>query len=140
MLQDDFKEECISGSQCGRWHKASKEGREMVTDEPCSGRPTTARPDENDQHVREVLKSDSRLSIQVIANTLNLSKCRVHGIMTEDLQMRKVCAKLVLKMLTEEQKEVRVLSSEELMELMSCCPSLPIALTWCLVTFSCSPD
>ncbi|XP_015930647.2 protein GVQW3-like [Parasteatoda tepidariorum] len=104
MLQDAFKVKCISRSQCGKWHKAFKEGRERVTDEPRSGRPTTARTDENVQREREVLKSDLRLSIQAITNTLNLSKCVVHRIVTEDLQMRKVCAKLVPKVLMEEQK------------------------------------
>ena len=42
MLQEAFEEGWISKSQCGRWHKAFKEGREEVTDEQRSGRPTTA--------------------------------------------------------------------------------------------------
>ena len=112
-IQHPLKEECISKSQCGRWHKAFKEGREEVTDEHRSGRPTTARTFEP-----EVLSSDRRLSIQAIADTLNLSTFTVHEIMTEDLQMRKVCAKLVPKVLTEVQKEVRVSRSEELLELI----------------------
>lgn len=116
MLREAFKEECISRSQCGRWHKAFKEGREEVTDDPRSGRPTTARIDENVRRVRETLSSDRRLSIRAIADILNLSTFAVHGIVTEDLQMRKVCAKLVPKVLTEEQKNVRVLRCEELLE------------------------
>ena len=67
--------------------------------------------------MREVLSSDRRLSIQAIADTLNLSTFAVHGIVTEDLQMRKLCAKFVPKVLTEVQKEVRVSRSEELLEL-----------------------
>ncbi|XP_011069289.1 PREDICTED: putative uncharacterized protein FLJ37770, partial [Acromyrmex echinatior] len=47
MLQEAFKDDCISRSQSGRWHKAFKESREEVADEPRSGRPTTARTDEN---------------------------------------------------------------------------------------------
>ena len=101
MLQKAFKEECISKSQCGRWHKAFKEGREEVTDEPRSGRPTTARTDENVQRVREVLSSDHRLSIQAIADTLNLSTFAVHGIVTEDLQMGKVFANVYIRILIQ---------------------------------------
>ncbi|EGI63611.1 FLJ37770-like protein, partial [Acromyrmex echinatior] len=74
--------------------EAFKEGREEVADEPRSGRPTTARTNENVNRVCEVLRSD-RLSIQYIADTLNMSTFAVHGIVTENLQMRKVCAKLV---------------------------------------------
>lgn len=73
MLQEAFWDDCISSSQSGRWHKAFKEGWEETADEPCSGRPTTARTDENVNHVREFLRSDRRLSIQQIADTLNMS-------------------------------------------------------------------
>ncbi|UYV81583.1 hypothetical protein LAZ67_20001597 [Cordylochernes scorpioides] len=45
MLQKAFKDDCISRSQSGKWHKAFKEGGEEVADEPRSGRPTTARTD-----------------------------------------------------------------------------------------------
>ncbi|EGI61313.1 FLJ37770-like protein [Acromyrmex echinatior] len=34
MLQEAFKDDCISRSQSGRWHKAFKEGREEVADAP----------------------------------------------------------------------------------------------------------
>ncbi|UYV70547.1 hypothetical protein LAZ67_7003461 [Cordylochernes scorpioides] len=60
MLQKAFKDDCISRSQSGKWHKAFKEGREEVADEPRSGRPTTARTDENADRVLEVLRTDRR--------------------------------------------------------------------------------
>jgi len=91
MLQEAFKEDCISRSQSGRWHKAFKESREEIADEPRSGRPTTARTDENVNRVCEVLRSDRRLSIQYIADTLNMSTFAVHRIVTENLQMRNLC-------------------------------------------------
>ncbi|EGI66688.1 FLJ37770-like protein, partial [Acromyrmex echinatior] len=85
MLQEVFKDDCISKSQSGRWHKAFKEGREEVADEPRSRRQTTARTDENVNRVCEVLRSDRRLSIQYIADTLNMSTFAIHGIVTENL-------------------------------------------------------
>ncbi|UYV68501.1 hypothetical protein LAZ67_5004514 [Cordylochernes scorpioides] len=66
----------------------------------------------------EVLRTDRRLSIQQIADTLHMSTFVVHGIVTEDLQMRKVCAKLVPKVLTQDQKELRVLRCKELLDLI----------------------
>ncbi|UYV82119.1 hypothetical protein LAZ67_21000950 [Cordylochernes scorpioides] len=116
MLQKPFKDDCISRSQFGKWHKAFKEGREEVADEPRSGRPTTARTDENVDRVLEVLRTDRRLSIQQIADTLHMSTFVEH--VTEDLQMRKVCAKLVPKVLTQDQKELRVLRCQELLDLV----------------------
>ncbi|UYV69314.1 hypothetical protein LAZ67_6003231 [Cordylochernes scorpioides] len=118
MLQKAFKDDCISRSQSGKWHKAFKEGREEVADEPRSGRPTTARTDEDVDRVLEVLRTDRRLSIQQIADTLHMSTFVVHVIVTEDLQMRKVCAKLVPKVLTQDQKELNVLRCQELLDLI----------------------
>ncbi|KAA0201709.1 hypothetical protein HAZT_HAZT009551 [Hyalella azteca] len=57
MMQEAFKDDCISISQAGKWHKVFKEGREEVADEPCSGRPTTTQTEENVDLVREVLRS-----------------------------------------------------------------------------------
>ncbi|UYV67491.1 hypothetical protein LAZ67_5000890 [Cordylochernes scorpioides] len=88
MLQKAFKDDCISRSQSGKWHKVFKEGREEVADEPRSGRPTTARTDENMDRVLEVLRTDRRLSIQQISDTLHMSTFVVNRIVTEDLQMR----------------------------------------------------
>ena len=44
----------------------------------------------------------------MISEILNLPKTIVHEIVTENLEMRKVCAKLVLKVLTDELKDRRV--------------------------------
>jgi len=41
---------------------------------------------------------------------VNINRETVRKILTEDLDMRKVCAKLVPKELTEEQKQRRVFS------------------------------
>ncbi|UYV75320.1 hypothetical protein LAZ67_12003485 [Cordylochernes scorpioides] len=57
-------------------------------------------------------------SIQKIADTLHMSTFVVHGIVTEDLQMRKVCAKLLPKVLTQDQKELRVVRCQELLDLI----------------------
>ena len=45
----------------------------------------------------------------MISETLQMTKTTVYRIVTEDLNMRKVCAKLVPKVLTDEQKDMRVL-------------------------------
>ncbi|EGI61317.1 FLJ37770-like protein [Acromyrmex echinatior] len=86
ILQEAFKDDCISRSQSGRWHKPFKEGREEIADEPRSGCPTTTRTDENVNRVCEVLRSDRRLSIQYIADTLNMSTFAVHGIVMKNLR------------------------------------------------------
>ena len=51
----------------------------------------------------ERVKSDRRLT-RMISSELNLNRFNVHQILTQDLDMRKVCAKMVPKNLTTEQK------------------------------------
>ena len=48
-------------------------------------------------HVKAVLDRDRRLNVQLIAEEVGLPKTDVHRIITEDLHMRKICAKLVPK-------------------------------------------
>ena len=61
--------------------------------------------DENVTKVRDLMRSDRRLTIRMISSVLNLNRQTVHEILTFELGMKKICAKLVPKILTNEQKE-----------------------------------
>jgi len=50
------------------------------------------------------------LTVRSIAEQVNIDGETVTNILTEDLDMRKVCAKMVPKELTKEQKQRRVFS------------------------------
>ena len=91
-----------------KWVKRFSEGRESVTDEERSGRPATSRTEENIANVRQILRTNRRLTVRSIAEQVNVDRETVRGILTEDLDMSKVCAKMVPKELTEEQKHRRV--------------------------------
>ena len=86
------------------------EGRESVTDEERSGRPATSRTEENIANVLQIVCANRRLTVRSIAEQVNIDKETVRKILTEDLGMRKLCAKMVPKELTEEQKQRRVFS------------------------------
>ena len=53
------------------------------------------------------MKSDRRLTLRMISSELNLNRFTVHKILTRDLDMRKLWAKMVPKNLTTEQKANR---------------------------------
>ncbi|GFU37333.1 uncharacterized protein TNCV_4273181 [Trichonephila clavipes] len=93
-----------------------KEGRESVDDEPRTGHPSTSRTAENEQRVRHLLNTDRRLSVRMIAEQLEMDKMVVHKIISEDLGMRKICAKLVPKVLTDFQKQNHEAISKDLLE------------------------
>ena len=96
-----------SREQVFRWHKSFLEGREQVQDEPRAGRLSTSKTDDNVESVRSLMRSDRRLTLRTISSELNLNRYTVHQILTRDLEMRKVCAKMVPKNLKTEQKANR---------------------------------
>ncbi|XP_071449362.1 protein GVQW3-like isoform X2 [Hetaerina americana] len=116
LIREVFKDESMSQTAVFKWHKLFKDGRESVDDEPRAGRPSTSRTDDNVQRVREVLNSDSRLSVRMIADRIGIDKMTVHTIITENLAMRKICAKLVPKALSYDQKQSRASACEDLLQ------------------------
>lgn len=116
MVKEAYGDSALSYPQVSRWLNLFKNGRENVEDDHRSGRPTSSRIDKNVSRVNELLNSDRRMSVRMIAETLNIAKTTVHDIVTINLQMRKVCAKLVPKLLTADQKMNRVTIARELLE------------------------
>ena len=55
--------------------------------------------------VRDLVRSDRRLTVRMISSVLNLNRQTAHEIFTFELGKQKICAKLVPKILTNEQKE-----------------------------------
>ena len=106
-LQRACGEHSVSRAQVFRWHKSFLEGQEQVEDEPRAGRPSTSKTDDNVERVRSLVRSDRRLTLRMISSELILNRFTVHQILTQDLDMRKVCAKMVPKNLTTEQKANR---------------------------------
>ena len=89
------------------WQKSDLEGPEQMENEPRAGRLSTSKTDDNVERVRSLVRSDRRLTLRMISSELNLNRFTVHQILTQDLDMRKVCAKMVPKNLTTEQKANR---------------------------------
>ena len=56
------------------------------------------------------MRENHRQTVRSIAEQVNMDRETVRKILTEDLDMRQVCAKMVPKELTEEQKQRRVFS------------------------------
>ena len=92
--------------------KRFSEGRGSVSDEERSGRPAISRTEENIAKVRQIFRENHRLTVRSIAEQVNIDRETVRKILTtrKDLDMRKVCVKMVPKDLTEEQRQRRVFS------------------------------
>lgn len=114
MIKKVYGEDAMSRSRVFEWFARFKAGRESTEDDERTGRPRSSRMDENIERVQTLVKQDRRMTIAMIAETLNLSVGSVFTIMTGDLKKRKLCARFVPHSLTREQKEQRVAACEDL--------------------------
>ena len=90
--------------------KRFSELRESVTDEERLGWPTTSITEENIAKVRQILRENRRLTVSSTAEQVNIDRETIRKILIEKIYMKKVCAKMVPKELTEEKKQRRVVS------------------------------
>ena len=74
-------------------------------DQPRSGRPSTCRNDENLDKVRNAINADRRRTIDEISEITGLSWSSCQRMLTEDLNMKRVSAKFVLRLLIEDKKK-----------------------------------
>ena len=89
----------MSRTQIFKWHKRFEKGREEVEDDPKTGRPSRTRTDENITREKQLVQSDHKLTARMISDELSLNRESVRTILLHDLGMRKVCAKMVPKIL-----------------------------------------
>lgn len=84
-------------------HKRFLESRQSAEDE-LPVRPRTSNTDKNIEKVRVVIRKDRRLGVRATAEIVNVDRESVRRILTEKLNIKNVCAKIVPKILSAEQK------------------------------------
>jgi len=62
----------------------------------------------NTAWVRELVQSNRRLTVKMVADEVNMNRETVRLILTEELGMRKICAKMVPSNLTGQQRDLRL--------------------------------
>jgi energy-converting hydrogenase A subunit M len=85
-----------------KWVAHFSEGRESVPDEERSGQPATSRTVGKIAKVHQTVCENYRTTVKSIAEQANINRETVRKILTENLDMMKVCAKMVPQELTEE--------------------------------------
>jgi len=90
------------------WFKRFKKEREEIGDDHRPGRPTTSKTDANIEKVGEIVRQNRRLRIRAVAELINIDKETVRRILHNNFNMKKECSKMVPRLLTPEQKEIRM--------------------------------
>ncbi len=105
-------------------------------DEQRSGGPSTITTDKNIERVQLALVQDRETSCKEVAEQLGIPKTRMHIILCEHLQRRKVCARFVSHTLTREQHNQRVAHAKDLVKTFATEPDFAKMIitrdeTWC---------
>ncbi|GBP39437.1 Histone-lysine N-methyltransferase SETMAR [Eumeta japonica] len=91
---------------------------ESCEDDPRPGRPVTVVMEENVRKIEKLVLADRRIKLWQIAEELQISKERVGEIIHEHMNMRKISARWVPKMLTPFDKQRRLQTSKDFLELV----------------------
>ncbi|GFN82698.1 histone-lysine N-methyltransferase SETMAR [Plakobranchus ocellatus] len=114
-IVESYGGHAMSMTQVYQWCSWFKDGRTSLQDEPRSGRPNTANNDWNTARVDELIKVDRRMKLKEISLRHNIPKTNVYEIVHDKLGYRRVSARWVPKMLSDEHKRQRVEISQILL-------------------------
>ena len=136
MLRQAFHDHALGRTQVFEWHARFKSGRESIEDDLRSGRPITSKTPENIAKVKELILEDRRQTIHELSTLVGIGYGVCQEILTEDLNMRRIAAKFVPRLLTTDQKQRRVDVCSELRELANNDPSFLSTIitgdeSWC---------
>jgi len=102
FVEEVYGDECLSCTQVFEWFKRFKEERDKIGDDQCPGRPSTSKTDANIKKVGEIVQQNHHLSIRAVAELINIDKETVQQILHNNFNMKKVCLKMVPRLLTPE--------------------------------------
>ncbi|GFW77200.1 histone-lysine N-methyltransferase SETMAR [Trichonephila clavipes] len=105
QISDVYGPNAMSSSKVRKWVRAFKDGWENVHDEPRSGRPSSVITHDLVNAVDEKIREDRRFTISTSALEFpNVGRTTLHKVVSEKLKFRKLCARWVPRLLTEEHK------------------------------------
>jgi len=91
-----------------------KHGRTSLEEDKREGRPKSATTPEIILQVHDMISDDRWMKVHEIAETIGISKERIGYILHEELDMKKLCARCVPRLLTADQKCMKI--SEQCLE------------------------
>ena len=112
QLVEVYGESCMDIKNVRKWCREFESGRTAIHDEKRTGRPSIS--DETVAKIERVMRQDRRITLDDLCISVpEVSRTTIYRVLTEKLNYRKVCARWVPRMLTEDHKRQRVDSSRE---------------------------
>jgi hypothetical protein len=105
MLHEAFGEHYFSRTAVFEWHSYFKTAQVSVEDDECLGQPSTSKATENVEKIRELIPKDHHQTTHELTDTVGISYGVCQEILTENLNMHRIAAKFVPRLLTNDQKQ-----------------------------------
>ena len=115
FIRSSYGDSSPSFSTIKKWAAEFKRGRTSLEDDPREGRTKSATTPEIIEQVHDMVL-DRRMKVREIAESIGISKKHVGYILHEELDMKKLCANWVPRLLTADQKRIRMKISEQCLE------------------------
>ena len=91
-----------------KWIRHFNDGWESIENDPWVGRPVSVLMEKNVATVKTLIEEDTRYMVQEIEELSGIHSSSVWKILREQLGLRRICARWVPHLLTDEQKQSRV--------------------------------
>jgi histone-lysine N-methyltransferase SETMAR len=108
-LHSVFGNDALGKTAVYKWIGRFSDGWNATDDAPRSGRPRSSTTDENVQKAQAIIDRDRRATVRDIAEELGMGSATAHSILVNDLQLTKLCARWIPRLLTATQMEARVI-------------------------------
>ena len=107
MLVKAYGDAAMKRTALHKWYSRYKNGNESVMDEQRSGRPTSI-TSQKIQEIKALLDKDRCITVRKVSQQVDCSVGTVNSIIHESLNMKRLCARWIPKMLSECQKAQKV--------------------------------
>ena len=112
-----YAEKCSNYSTVIHWVRNFKSVYLSVMDEPREGRPTSVETEKNVSTVEKLVKQDRRITVKQLASETRISVDSVEKILHDRLNLNKVSARWVPRLLTADQMKERADCCKHLLRL-----------------------
>lgn len=118
FIKQAYGSTSVSRALVFKWHRRFSEGRVAVEDDKRPVRPVMFHNDRVIEMVKKIVDSDRRVTISGIMSDIPIavSYGTIQDIITNSLCMSRVCARWIPRLLTEEQKQRRVMLSQRFLD------------------------
>ena len=121
-MADVYGDSSPKYSTVAKWSAEFKRGRDSLEDDPRPDRPADVISQEMINHVERLVLNNRRIKVAELASECGISNGSVYTIIHEHLGMSKVSARWVPRNLNMQDRQQRVESSQELLEVYNANP------------------